>query len=115
MVDKEIDFRHETRERIKLFPDEVRMVLGRALHKAQLGGKDANSKPLKGFAGASVQEITARAPDGTYRVIYTTLVERTIIVLHAFQKKSLRGISTPKREMDIIKQRLKEAKKDYHQ
>jgi phage-related protein len=32
-----------------------------------------------------------------------------IYVLHAFQKKSKKGIATPKAELDMIKRRLKEA------
>ena len=35
---------------------------------------------------------------------------RNIDVLHAFQKKSKKGIATPKRDLDVIKQRYKEAK-----
>jgi phage-related protein len=31
-------------------------------------------------------------------------------VLHAFQKKSKKGIATPKKDVDLIKQRYKEAK-----
>jgi len=31
--------------------------MGYALHVAQLGGKDLNTKPLAGFKGASVLEI----------------------------------------------------------
>jgi phage-related protein len=34
---------------------------------------------------------------------------RAIYVLHCFEKKSKRGIETPKREMDLIRERLKEA------
>ncbi len=31
-------------------------------------------------------------------------------MLHAFQKKSKKGIATPKHEVDLVKQRYKEAK-----
>ncbi|MEX2454086.1 MAG: type II toxin-antitoxin system RelE/ParE family toxin [Rhodospirillaceae bacterium] len=38
---------------------------------------------------------------------------KAVYVLHTFQKKSRRGISTPKAELDQIEQRLKRAKEDY--
>jgi phage-related protein len=36
-------------------------------------------------------------------------------VLHAFQKKSKRGIATPEAELDLIEQSLERAKKDSEQ
>jgi phage-related protein len=33
----------------------------------------------------------------------------TVYVLHAFQKKSKTGRETPRRDMDLIQQRLREA------
>jgi phage-related protein len=35
---------------------------------------------------------------------------KKIYVLHAFQKKSRRGIATPRHEIDLIKQRYAEAR-----
>jgi phage-related protein len=32
--------------------------------------------------------------------------------MHAFKKKSKRGIATPKQEIDLIRRRLAEAKRD---
>ncbi len=59
--------------------------------------------------GSGVFEIIARYDTNTYRTVYTVRLGDNIYVLHAFQKKSTRGISTPKREIDLIKQRLKTA------
>ena len=56
--------------------------------------------------GSGVWEIVARYDTDTYRAIYTVNIGEKIYVLHAFQKKSTRGIRTPKREIDLIKQRL---------
>ena len=36
-----------------------------------------------------------------------------VYILHAFQKKSKKGIQTPKQDLDLIKKRLKEAEVDY--
>ena len=113
MTKKSIDFRHDTLQVIRAFPLNVREVVGRALRRAQYGDKDAQAKPLKGFGGARVLEICERASDGTYRVVYTTIIKDSIIVIHAFQKKSMTGIATPKHEMDLVEKRLKEALEDY--
>ena len=49
---------------------------------------------------------------GTYRAVYTVKFAEAVFVLHCFQKKSKRGIATPKKDMDIITARLKLAE-DY--
>lgn len=113
MTKKSIDFRHDTLRTIREFPPNVKEVVGRALRRAQYGDKDAQARPLKGFGGAGVLEICERSPDGTYRVVYTTIIRDTIVVLHAFQKKSMTGIATPKHEMELVEKRLKEAREDY--
>ncbi len=45
----------------------------------------------------------------TYRAVYTLKLGNEVFVLHAFQKKAKKGRATPKKELDLIKQRLKEA------
>ena len=82
--------------------------LVRALQAAQSGLKHKNAKPLRGV-GSGILEITARYDTNTYRAVYTVKLGENIFVLHAFQKKSTRGIRTPKKEIDLIKQRLKMA------
>ncbi len=62
------------------------------------------------MGNAKVLEIREWSNSGTYRVMYTVEFERYIYVLHAFQKKSKEGIATPKKEIDLLKARLKEAK-----
>lgn len=44
-----------------------------------------------------------------YRAVYTVKFEEAVFVLHCFQKKSKRGIATPKTDMDILRARLKGA------
>jgi phage-related protein len=56
-------------------------------------------------------EIVARHRDGTWRAVYTVRFAEAIYVLHAFQKKSKRGIATPKTEMDLVRQRLAQAER----
>jgi phage-related protein len=73
------------------------------------GGKHPDAKPLKGFKGAGVLEIVSDFDGNTFRAVYTVKIKGVLYVLHAFQKKSKKGIATPKAELDKIKRRLKEA------
>ena len=93
---------------LRTFPVAVRFVMGQALFDAQSGGKHPNAKPLKGFKGAAVLEIVDNYDGNTYRAIYTLKIINTVYLLHAFQKKSKKGIKTPRQEIDLVKQRLNE-------
>ena len=96
-------------------PAPVRRHIGQALYAAQWGEEYPSVKSLQGFGGRSVLEIVAPYAGDTYRAVYTVRFEDTIYVLHAFQKKSKRGVSTPKKEIDLIKQRLAAAEQDYRE
>ena len=54
-------------------------------------------------------EIVDRYNKDTYRLVYAVQIGKYLYVLHAFQKKSKTGIATPKPDVDLIKQRYKEA------
>lgn len=60
-------------------------------------------------------EIVEDFDGNTYRAVYTVRFAGVVYVLHAFQKKSKRGIATLKTELDLIEQRLKRAREDYEQ
>lgn len=98
---------------LKAFPAEVRNAMGYALFQAQLGRKAPSAKPLTGFGGARVLEIVEDFQTSTYRAVYTVKFAEIVYVLHAFQKKSKRGIATPKPDIDLIKKRLAVAEQDY--
>ena len=87
--------------------------MGFALYQAQLGGKHADAKPLRGFGGAGVLEIVEDHSGDTYRAVYTVRLGGRVYALHAFQKKSKTGIATPKAEIDLIKSRLKRAEEEH--
>lgn len=89
------------------FPKEVMRDVLAALLLARKGEKAVHAKPLLGFSGASVLEIVERDPSGTYRCVYTVKFPSAVYVLHAFQKKSHRGIATPKEDIEMFKCRLK--------
>lgn len=90
-------------------PASVSRFFGYALNFAQHGNKHDAAKVLKGFGGAGVLEIVEDDAGGTYRAVYTVRFEQAVFVLHCFQKKSKSGIATPKKEIDLIHQRLKMA------
>lgn len=90
-------------------PVAVRKFFGHALGIAQHGERHEAAMVLKGFGGAGVLELIEDGEGGTYRAVYTVQFAEVVFVLHTFQKKSKRGIETPKTEMEIIRQRLKVA------
>jgi phage-related protein len=90
-------------------PIDMRRRFGYALSLAQMGDQDDAAKVLKGFGGAGVLEVVEDDADSTYRAVYTVRFVEAVFVLHCFQKKSKRGIATPKADMDIIRARLKVA------
>ncbi|HWS82870.1 MAG TPA: type II toxin-antitoxin system RelE/ParE family toxin [Ktedonobacteraceae bacterium] len=89
------------------FPKKVRRDVLAALLLAEKGEKATRAKPLLGFSGASVLEIVERDSSGAYRCVYTVKFQTAVYVLHAFQKKSHKGIATPKEDIEMIKRRLK--------
>jgi phage-related protein len=97
---------------LKAFPSDVRDVMGYALFLAQTGSKHGAAKSFKGV-GSGVLQVADNYSGDTYRTIYTVRFAEVVYMLHAFQKKARKGIATPKKEVDLIKQRLKDAEKDY--
>ena len=102
-----------SRRDLKSFPAEVKDVMGYALYQAQIGRRSPSAKPLRGFGGASVLEVVDDYQTDTYRAVYTVKFSELVYVLHAFQKKSKKGMATPKPDLDLIKRRLKVAEEDY--
>lgn len=98
-----------TLDDLRAFPDEVRREIGHALHLAQLGEKSPDAKPLKGFKGAGVLEVVETFDGNAFRTVYTVRFQSGVYALHAFQKKSHRGIATDKRDIELVEQRLREA------
>lgn len=96
-------------------PTDVRGVFGRQLLDAQYGDTPAAAKPLKGSGDASVVELIEDEGSSTYRAVYTVRFAEAVYVLHVFQKKSTKGIATPKADVDLVKRRLKAAEGHYEQ
>jgi phage-related protein len=94
------------------FPDAVKDDMGNALGVAQFGGTAPTAKPWKGL-GPGVLEIVESHEGNAYRAVYTVRFEKAVYVLHAFQKRSPSGIRTAKRDVELIRERLKRAQNDY--
>jgi phage-related protein len=108
---KELVWVGSSRRDLREFPPAVRRTFGVALFAVQLGEKPPDAKPLKSFGGAGVLELIEDHRGSTYRAVYTVRFATRIYVLHTFQKKSKRGIATPKRERELIRERLKWAER----
>ena len=97
------------RREFEAFPEGARSICLAALTIAAEGGKADIAKPMQGM-GSGVFEITLPFRGGAFRVVYAVQLAEDIWVVHAFQKKSTQGIKTPKREIDLIGDRLKRLK-----
>jgi phage-related protein len=96
------------------FPSEVQRSIGFALGAAQYGGKHPSAKPWKG-EGPGVVEVVKDYDGDTFRAVYTVRFADAVYVLHAFQKKSRHGIATPRRDIALVKERLRLAQQDYEE
>lgn len=107
-----LDWIGSSKKDLLAFPQPVIGAMGYALGVAQLGGKHPHAKPWKG-EGGGVLEVVENHDGDTYRAVYTVRFAEVIYVLHAFQKKSTKGIQTSKTDVAMIKARLKLAQLDY--
>lgn len=98
----------DSKKNLRDFPEGAQKLLGDELQLMQFGGMPRDAKPFRGV-GSGVVEIALRYASDAYRVVLTLQIGRRIYVLHIFQKKSKKGIETPKRDVDLIKKRYTEA------
>jgi len=104
-----------SRADLKTLPEPVQSNVGYALFAAQRGEEYRSVKSLQGFGGRGVLEIVVPHDGDAYRMVYTVRFKDSIYVLHAFQKKSTRGIGTPKREIDLVRRRLADAARHHRE
>lgn len=91
------------------FPQGAKAICLAALTIAAEGGKADIAKPLHSI-GSGVFEIALPFRGDAFRVVYAVQIGEELWVIHAFQKKSTRGIKTPKHEIELVKDRLKRLK-----
>ena len=88
------------------FPEAVKSTCLTVLTIAAEGGKADIAKPMQGL-GSGVFEIALAHRGDAFRVVYAVQLGQDIFVVHAFQKKSVRGVKTPKFEIDLVRDRLR--------
>lgn len=93
------------------FPEEARDEFFARLHWVRMGESVPGEAPLTQgpLKGLGIREIRVDFDRDTYRVVYTVKLPRGVYVLHAFKKKSKFGISTPRHEMEVVRQRCLQA------
>ena len=102
-----------SRKDLGKLPREVRKRFGFALRLAQQGLRHSDAKTLRGFGDGAVIEVVEDFNKDTYRAVYTVRFEGVIYTLHAFQKKSKEGRTTPKADVELIRKRLKDAEAEH--
>ncbi len=96
------------------FPRGARTEILRGLTIAAEGRKADSAKPLKGF-GSGVFEVALKYRTNAYRTVYALQLGQDVWVLHAFQKKAKQGIKTPRKDLALIRERLKRLKQELKQ
>lgn len=96
---------------LEKFPLPVRELVAVALDWACQGVQHPDVKVLQGFGGAGVLDVRDQHGGAAYRLVYTTKFAGVVYALHAFKKKSTRGVATPKKDIDKVRVRLKEARR----
>lgn len=110
--EKPLDWVGSSKKDFLGFPEPVKDEMGNALGIAQFGGKHPAAKPWKG-QGSGVFEIVEDHDGDAYRAVYTVRFKEVVYVLHAFQKKSPKGIKTAQGDIDLLGRRLRIAQQDY--
>jgi phage-related protein len=114
LVPRPVVWLGDSKKSLRSFPEGAQKLLGDELQLIQFGGMPKDVKPFKGV-GSGVLEIALRYSSDAYRVVLAVQIGRRIYILHAFQKKSKKGVETPKRDVDLIKKRYAEAQELAHE
>lgn len=110
---KAIIYLGSSQKELSKLPVRVREVFVHGIKMASEGETHPDAKPLKGYGGRSVVELIGDHKGDTYRGVYTVKFKDVVYVLHVFKKKSNKGISTPKKDKELINTRLKFAASHY--
>ncbi len=102
------------RRELKDLPREVQRTMGIALWFAQQGSTHPAASPMKGKL-AGVIEVREDYDRSTYRLMYLAKLGGVVYVLCAFQKKAKSGSATPKPLLDLVAERLRQARKLHQQ
>ena len=109
-VRKRLWWMGDSRECLRGFPEDVRWEIGGAIDAAECGEMHSSAKPMRGI---NAVEIVSDFDGDTFRGVYTTKFKDNVYVLHCFEKKSKKSRETPRRDINLIEKRLKEAEKHH--
>ena len=98
---------------LQSMPINVKKEIGHSIRDLQKKRDPGNVKPLRHLGESGISEIVVDEREGTFRAVYTVEFKDALAVLHVFHKKSKEGISTPKKDIDLVLQRLKQARVQY--
>ncbi|MDQ2927194.1 MAG: type II toxin-antitoxin system RelE/ParE family toxin [Caldimonas sp.] len=98
---KSVRFLGDSLKRLREFPEDARHDAGYQLDRLQRGLQPDDFKPMPTI-GRGVEEIRVWDDSGTFRVIYTARLKESVVVLHAFQKKTQ---ETSKPDLELAKRR----------
>lgn len=101
---KPIDFRGDSLDALRAFPEDARREAGHQIDKIQRGQAPDDWKPMAGI-GPGVKEIRVWDEAGTFRVIYLAKLADAVYVPHCFQKKSEQ---TSEKDIKLARKRFKE-------
>jgi phage-related protein len=102
---RRISWVRAARKAFEAFPEEVQEHIATALRIAARGQKADTAKPIKGL-GSGVFEIAVAHRGDAWRAVYAVQIGEDVWVVHAFQKKSIRGIKTSQKDIELIRFRL---------
>lgn len=90
----------------------MQSAFGYELYLAQIGEHPPSAHVFRG-SGSGVFELKEEFLGDAYRTVYVVRFPGAVYVLHAFKKKSKRGISTPISDVRLVSRRLKAAEAHY--
>jgi phage-related protein len=91
------------------FPHDAQDRASTALTFVAEGVTPDIAKPLTGL-GSGIWELAIKSRGDAFRIVYVLQLAEDIWVVHAFQKKSKTGIATPRRQIDLVRERIKRLK-----
>lgn len=84
-------------------PDDVQDVFGFSLHELQCGEIPDGARPFGEGLDSRIHKLSFTAADtNTYRLAYVAVFSEVVYVLDVFEKKSKKGIATPKPDRDRV-------------
>ena len=106
---RQISWVRAARKDFEKFPQSVQGRTIEVLDLVSEGHDASDTKPMTSL-GAGVCEISVSSRTDAYRTVYALKLGDDVWVIHAFKKKSNKGIKTPKPDIDLINQRIKRLK-----